>query len=67
MKIDGRKVSTRIPIPNNKQIYVTKLASHIYGRMKYAIGINGTSLHYNNLTKSEAEQKIDYLITKSKV
>lgn len=67
MKIDGRKAYMRIRISNGKEIYVTKLASHIYGRMKYAVGINGTSLHYSNLSKSEAEQKIDYLISKSEV
>jgi len=53
MILDGRKnYQYEYSALIAKRIYAQKLA-----RDKYAVGINGTSLHYSGLTKEQAEAK----------
>lgn len=53
MILDGRKnYQYEYSALIAKRIYAQKLAKN-----KYAIGINGTSLHYSGLTKEQAEAK----------
>ena len=53
MILDGRKnYQYEYSALIAKKIYAQKLAKD-----KYAVGINGTSLHYSGLTKEQAESK----------
>ena len=53
MKIDARKSSQDFKHPSGNRIYC-----HKEGMSGYAVGMNGTSIHFGCLTKNQAETKI---------
>ena len=59
MKIDGRlsKQSIRNAWSPSREIYVWK-----HSKNNYSVGINGTSLHFGNLEKWQAETKATELV-----
>jgi hypothetical protein len=56
MFIDGRLKTQSRTNQHGKRIYIDKLSKN-----NYAIGVNGTSQHFSNLTKQEAEFKLTFL------
>lgn len=56
MKIDGRLKTQERTNQHGKRIYI-----HKESRNRYSIGINGTSVHKSNLTKSDAEFELTFL------